>query len=239
LREDANMTIKISKSTGGRVDGGPDTHLLAAIVQQMASEKASTITDLTDSSGGSASSSYTLTSVAGDLVNVANSGTSLAGKVTTEAKLNLVGDALKELLAKANAVAAVVGVASITDNSGMTAVDGTIAAIGTVTAVTTGAPATATNAILVVLNNYQFTVAKQINKIMTAVGGPTLVGLTTGTYASPVAAVTIATGTAADPAVSKTAMDAKLAVFTANIATMAAALNAVTGAWAVNVVVVD
>jgi hypothetical protein len=230
--------VKISRSNGARVDGGAESHVIARLAQMFAANKASAISDLTDSSGGVASTSYAIVAVAADTANVANSGTSLASKATAEAKLNLVLDAIKEIVAKANSVAAVVGLTSVTDSSGGTTADGTIGAIGTTTAATTGVQAVSVNATITRLNNFMFTAAALVNQVAIATGGQEVSVALSGTYSSTVASLTVDGGTAADPGVSKTALDAKLVLYAANIATLAAALNGITGAWTPSLVVV-
>lgn len=231
--------IKFSKSTGGRVDGGPDTALLAAMAQQFAAIKASATTDLTDSSTGSADSDFEIVAVAGNLVNAAASGSDLSTKASAEAKLNLVKDALLELATQANTLATALGVTGLTYNGGGTAADGTIAAIAATTGGATGAQATETNATIVSLNAAFSSVAELINRVATATGGTKLINSTGAAAVSTVAAITVDAGTGADPGIKKTALDTKVAAFANNVATAAAALNAMTGAWAVGITVVD
>lgn len=221
------MTIQITKFGdyyGANSESG--TGLLRLVVQNLAQTKASTLSDLTDSSGGTPASE--ITTVTADLVNEADSGTSLASKTTAEAKLNLVKDGLLELMTKANTIGTLVGLASTTYNGGGTSVDGTIAAVGLTTAATTGALATNTNAIITALNNAMYNVAVKVAQVCDATGVTRPVITATGTYGT-VGAIAIDVGTAADPGVSKTALDAKLVSFTNMIGYLAARLNAVTG----------
>lgn len=233
------MTIKISKSTAGRVDGGSNQHLIVAMAQQIARQVTAAETDITDSSGGTASTTLTLVDIAADFANVADNSTSLASGTTAAAKLNLVKDAILELATKANALATKIGVTGLTYNGGGTSADGTIGAIGTTTAATTGAKATESNATVLLLNDALFSVAALVNRLAVATGVAPLKVDLTGTFASTVASITVATGTAADPGISKTAFDAKLALYANNIATVAARLNALTAAFVPDVVVVE
>jgi len=233
------MPIKLSASHGAAVDGTSPEMVNVMLAQTLAAIKAAGVTDLTDSSGGTASSTFALVAVPADLVNAPNAATNLASKATAEAQLNLVKDALLELATKANAVATATNVLGLTYNGGGTSADGTIAAIGTTTAAATGAQAAATNTVITNLNNAMASVEGLIDRIAVATGKLKMTGAVVGTYSQTVAAITVDTGTAADPGVTKAALDAKLALYAANIATLAAKLNTITGAWTVEVVVAD
>jgi hypothetical protein len=234
------MTIKLSKSTAGRTDGGSNQHLIVAIAQQHARQAASAVTALTDSSGGTADTARKVVAVPADLVNAPNAATNLASGATAASTLNLVKDAILELATKANAIAVAIGAPQITYNGGGTAVDGTIAAIGTTTAAATGAQKTETNAAILALDNALFTVSRFTSQLALAEGRPTLVtAKDLGVFSKTVAAITVATGTAADPGVTKAALDAKLALFANNIATVAAKLNDLRAAFVPEVLVVD
>lgn len=232
------MTIKFSMSTAARVDGGSLNQLLGVIAQQTARQVTTAENDLTDSSGGTASAKREIVAVPADLVNAANAGTNLASSATALAKLDLVKDALLEIATKANSLATKIGTAPLTYNGGGTAADGTIGAIGTTTAAATGAKATETNASILVLNEAMFSVARFINRLCTATGVQRLDVKIVGEFDDPVLAITNAVGTAADPGVTKAALDAKLALYANNIATMAARLNVMTGTFVPDVVVV-
>ena len=236
------MTIKLSKSTAGRVDGGSNQHLIVAIAQQHARIAASAVAALTDSSGGTASATKTVVAVPADLANEANAGGNLASAATALAKLDLVKDALLELATKSNAIADAIGIPAaekLTYNGGGTAADGTIGAIGTTTAAATGSQALNLNASILVLNEAMFTVAKFANKLSAATGKDQNIVSIVGEYDQTVAAITNAAGADASPGVTKVAIDAKLALYAHNIATIAARLNAIRAAAVPEIVVVD
>lgn len=235
-------TIKVSQSTAGRVDGGSNQRLIVHLAQQHARVAIGTaaIAALTDSSGGAADANRKIVPVLADLVNAANSGTNLADSTTGLAKLNLVKDAILELATKASAVAVAIGAPSITYNGGGTAVDGTIAAIGSASAAATGCKATETNASIIALDNALFSVAKMINTLLVATNKPKLViDRAAGVYSSTVAAVTPAIGTPADPGVTAAAFNAKLVLFSNNIATLAVRVNDLRSAYVPDVLVVE
>ena len=219
-----------------KINGGYDTtngntveSVVAELVKAHGRDVVSTITDLTDSSGGTPdTSTYTLLAASTDLVNAANASTNLAQKASAETNLTLVKDALLELATKANEYSTKLGRTSLTYNGGGTAVDGTVAAIGVaVTAATTGAQATETNALLAVLNNAFYTVGVQVNKLCVSTGvAPLVLTALTTSFSSTVAAITVGTGTAADPGITKVALDAELVKLRTNVATIAAKLNA-------------
>lgn len=193
------------------------------------------ITDLTDSSGGTGGTGITAASVA--QVNVANSSTSLAQKAATETALGTVKDALVELYAKANAYAAKAGIDQITYNGGGTAADGTVSAVTvSVTAAATGAQATETNAQFVLINSAFYNVGVLTNKLLRAMGSTTLT-LPVDTYLATVPAIAGTVGTAADPGVTKVAVDAALTIFRTNAATVATKLNLLNNSGGNNFVV--
>lgn len=238
------MTIKLSSSTAGRVDGGSNQHLIVALAQQLARIPASSVSALTDSSTGVASASRAIVPVPADLTNVPNASTNLASGSTSLAGLNAVKDALLELATKANAIATAIGADPLTYNGGGTAADGTVNAIGVTTAATTGAKATESNTSISALNVALADVAHFVNRLARATGKSRLVidktlaqsSVTNGTIT--VSALTLSTGTAADPGVTKAAFDAKLALYAANVATIAAKINDIRSAYVPEVVVV-
>jgi hypothetical protein len=236
------MTIKLSKSTAGRVDGGSNQHLIIAIAQQHARQAASGIVALTDSSGGTASTTRSVVSIPADLANKAASGSDLATAASAVTQLTLVKDAILELATKAKAVAAAIGVPAadqLTYNGGGTAADGTIGAIGTTTGAATGAQASNVNTSILALDGALYTVSRFVSQLATAEGVNTLsTAKDLGTFAKTVAAITIGAGADAAPGVKKAELDAKLALFANNIATIAARLNALRGTFVPEVVVV-
>lgn len=221
------MAIKVNAgydiSTGNTVE-----KVVLELVKAHARNCVSGITDLTDSSGGTASGSGTLVALSTSLTNAANSGTNLAQKASTETALSAAKDALKELATKANEYATKLGLDNLTWNGGGTAADGTVGSIGvSVTAATTGAKATETNAILGAMNVATYKLGVLVNKlaVATGVGTLNLTALQT-TFTSTVATLSTDTGTAADPGITKAAVDAELVKVRNNVATIAAKLNA-------------
>jgi hypothetical protein len=160
------------------------------------------------------------------LVNVANSGTNLASTATTTSALGTVVDAIGELFTKANAYATKLGIANVTNNGGGTAPDGTIGAITVATtAAATGAQAATVNTNLAAINNAFYQLGTLTNKVLHATGETSLILPANYTVASTVSALATTAGTAADPGVTKVALDAELVKLAANVATVATALN--------------
>ena len=188
---------------------------------------------LTDSSGGTASGTRTVAGVAPTLVNVANSATNLADKTTAEAAFVAVQDAVRELFTRATAIQAnLVGgsgapIPAITYNGGGAAADGTISAISVaVTAAVTGIQAAPTNTLITALNEAFYVLANLTNHLCVASGRPLLVlGSNLTNWKTTIPAFVTSLGTAADPGVTKAAVDAALAQYRTNVATIAARLN--------------
>lgn len=221
------MAIKVNAGydifTGNTVE-----KVVLELVKAHARDCVAGISDLTDNSGGTASGTDALVALSTSLTNAANSGTNLAQKASTETSLSAAKDALKELATKANEYATKLGLDNLTWNGGGTSADGTIGSIGvTVTADTTGAKATETNAIFAALNVATYKLGVLVNKLATATGATTL-SLTDiqTTFSSTVSTLSTDTGTAADPGLTKAAVDAELVKVRNNVATIAAKLNA-------------
>lgn len=218
------MTIKLDKR-GHIVKAEGEQGINVALAQSIAARAvlANPPAALTDNSGGVAGS---ITSVSADLVNVAASGSSLASAATAASALGTVKDAIAELVAKAKAFADLLGVDYSEDFVTGTN-DGTIAAITVATTgAATGAQATETNASVLALNANMIGVAVLTNKVARAVGAAEIAFTAPMEYFSDIENVTVAVGTAASPGVTKVALDAKLAAFAVNVATVAAKLNA-------------
>lgn len=199
--------------------------VVAELVKAHARDVCAGVTSLTDSSGGTGTSALLAASTA--LVNAANSGTNLAGKTAAEAALTTVKDALLELATKANEYAVKVGRTGLTYNAGGTTADGTVGAVTvSITAAATGVQAVSVNANLTSINSIMYHVGTLVNKLLTA-QGYSLVDLSAvrTTYSSTVAALTIDGGTAADPGVTKVALDAEMVKLRTNVATLATKLN--------------
>ena len=181
--------------------------------------------DLTDSSGGTAGTLASGTFA----INEAASGTDLADKTTTEAALGTVADAVATLAAKYNAIATILGLPAITDSSGGSSGGDTLGAVtATVTGAATGGQATEYNASVDAIEAAFHTLASHANKAAAATGGASdsVAGLSGQTYSATIAAIPTDVGTAADPGVKKATVDADLATFADNAATIAATLNA-------------
>lgn len=210
------MVIKLKQ--GGMAEGGVDiNNAVRELAQQNAHILANGVADLTNNAGGSAGSIVAIT----DFSNVAASGSNLADKTETEAALNLVKDALLELATKANAVASVLGIEELTYNGGGTSADGTILAITvSVAGATTGVQATEMNATKDALDNATYQVAILINKLCAACGLDKVDIGYQRVIVDPVTAITVAGGSAADPGVTKAAVDTALVVYQTNIKTL-------------------
>ena len=220
------MAIKVN--AGYDISNGNTIEtVVLELVKAHARSCVSGVTNLTDSSGGTASGTNTLVAASTSLTNTANSGTNLAQKASTETALSAAKDALLELATKANEYATKLGITGLTWNGGGTAADGTIGSIGvSVTAASTGAKATETNAIFGAINVATYKLGTLVNKLAIATGKTPLVltALRT-TFTSTVSTLSTDTGTAADPGLTKAAVDAELAKVRNNVATIAAKLN--------------
>lgn len=220
------MGIKITKG-GTYKNANSHTEVLRALAQGLANHtlKEKIAADMTDNSGGTAAASLSAYTT---LVNAANSGTNLAPKTGTETALTAIKDALLELATRANAAATHLGITGITYNGGGTAADGTIGAIGNSgTAASTGAQAASVNANLDTFDNALYQIARVTNAVCKAVGVTPLTLNYSKNLATTVSAITVGAGTAADPGITKVAMDAALLAYAHKIASVAAKLNAV------------
>mgnify|MGYP007083426500 CR=1 FL=1 len=224
------MTVKLNKLDGSNNAGKNPTELLILLAKQSQKLKVEqSVAALTDNSSGDATPAADSVQTVGAFANEADAGGggSSADATAAAAVLVTVKNAITELVAKTNEYAEVLGLAELTDNSGGAAVDGTIAAIDTtVTAATTGAQATETNAARLTINAAFLEIGTKVNEIASALGLEELtLDDTATTPDGTVAAVTTAVGSAADPAVSKTAFDAAVVKWTDNVAFIAAKLN--------------
>jgi len=231
------MTVKI-KTDGTYTGADNHTKVLIELAKQGAKQKIEGVAALTDSSGGDATPTADKVQIVADFVSTAASGSSLAGKATTETALGKVKNGITELATTTNAVLALLGLTQLTDNSGGTSADGTIAAYdASVTGATTGAVVATTNAIVAVINDAFNEIALKVNIIALAVGvDPVTIDSTFATKNGTIAAISTDTGTAADPGVTKVAMDAALVKWQDNTAYLAAKLNEFRTAAAVKVV---
>ncbi len=212
--------------------------MVALLAKDIARLKLAALTDLTDNSAGTASSTRTLT-VPGALVNVADAGTTSAQKASSESALATLLNAISELAAQANTFSTTLGLPTLTYNGGGAAPDLTIAAVTkSITAATTGVPAATVNTVFSAYSNAIYQVALRVNALAKAVGAPLLnLSAYEGTAsASTVAALATSLGTAANPGVAKNGIDAEFSKFADNIATIAATLNAISTNAALHVV---
>lgn len=214
--------VDIYLNKGGTIAGATSPHdVLRALAQTEARRVTSGVTALTNNSGGTEGTAI----VAHDAVtNAAASGSNLAQKASTETALGTVLDGLAEIIAKANATGTALGYAdfNVTDSSGATAADGTLGAVTvSVTGATTGVQAADLTDTLDDLDNMQYHAAKQVNKLLAAVGLDEVTVPYVKTTASTIAAITVSGGTAADPGVTKAAVDAILVDYRNNIKTLA------------------
>lgn len=198
--------------------------ILRKLAQQHAHTVAAAITALTNNSGGSVGTVSDVDAFS----NAAASGSNLSDTTTTDAALDTVHDALRELYTKANAVAAALGVDQVTYSGGGASTDGTVAAITvSVTGAATGSQATNLNTVRTGFNNAFYQLAVLTNKLAVACGLSEMdldYSLATD---DTIDAITIATGSAADPGVTKAAVDAALVVWRTNVKTIAEKLIAI------------
>lgn len=232
----ARRISKINRHDLTYANATSHSRVIADLALSIGKLKVEAITALTNSSGGNAALAGGVQGVAA-FVNAANVSTSLAQKAATETALGKIKDAITELAAKANAMATVLSLPTITDNSGGASADGTISALDlSTTAATTGSQATETNAIRLVVNDAFYELAALVNKICVATDVDPLTITKTNfaqdsdglvTKNSTIAAISTSTGTAADPGITKAAMDAALVVWGANVAYIATKLNTI------------
>lgn len=222
------MAIILTRLGGTNDLAYSDRDILRALAQSVARSIAEPIASLTDSSGGVASTTRTLTASSA-LTDVAASGSNLATKASADAALLTVKDALATCFTKANAVATALGLPTVTYNGGGTDGAGTIAAITVAsTAGTTGIPAANANIMLTAVRNAIYNLAVLVNKLCAAVGAKRLKVTSykgVGNWQATIAAIAALTGANAAPAVSKAALDVELAKMQVNIATIAARIN--------------
>lgn len=210
-------------------DGSALAEVLLAMAQWQGKNVVAA-TAITDNSTGSASGARAVAAVAAAAANTANSGSNLADKTTTEAAMGTVKDALATLYAKANTAATALGLGTITNSGGGTSGGNTMAAVTkSVTGAATGVPASAWNTFTAATANSFYQLGRLVNQLAAATGQSALdLSALKGTaVASTIAAISTATGTAADPGTTKARVDADLTVMANNAATIAARINAV------------
>ncbi len=234
------MTIKIRKQDGtyiGNKGTGGHTDVIIALAEQSSKGRLERFTALTDSSGGTAGATVQKLAT---LVGAAASGSSLAGKATTETALDKVKDAITELATQTNLMLARLGLTTLTDSSGGAAADLTIAALDvSVTGAATGAVVATTNAIFATIDDAFYELGLKANILAKAVGiAPLTFSSGFATKNGVIAAISTSTGTAADPGVTKVEMDAALVKMAANVKLLATRLNLFQSAAVSSIVVV-
>jgi hypothetical protein len=207
------------------------TRVAAAVV-------ATTLANLTDSSGGAAANG-TMDVIPVPAAGFTEAATASAQKAGFETALGTVKNAITELAAKVVALKAIVPATDLVNSVGGASVNGTIEAITvSLTAVNTSIVSYATGSgVMKNVRNYLYTLAIEVNKLCVALGVTPIV-IAQGEWsavATPLAALSTDTGTAVDgtaaSGVSKAAGDAFLAACAAatkELATKINALHAVT-----------
>lgn len=210
------MVIKI-RTQGQNADHKVIQEAVRALAQQASHDKAAGITALTNNSGGTAG---TVTAIS-DFENEANDSTNLANATETDAALDTVHDALRELYTKANETATALGVDNVTYNGGGTAADGTVGAVTvSVAAATTGAQASNLNTTKDAFDNAFYQLTRLVNDLAIACGvAEAPIDFIKDTSAT-IAAINVAVGSAADPGVTKAAVDAALVKYRTNVKTL-------------------
>lgn len=216
---------KIKIDRAGQYIGAPSlSYVIRALAegQCAAAVDAANIAALTGTGGGTASAAIVLPTLPAD--NPTATGAVLAPKAGTEASLVLVRDALGEVRTKTAAIAAVIGLDPITDNSGAVTGDGTIGAITTaLTAAATGVTAANLKASVAGLNDYMATVAAMVNATAAAVGLDTVSIYGSGiSHASTIPVVPVTTGTAVAGGILATDMTALLVIYAEGVAKLVA-----------------
>ena len=203
---------------------------LAELIMYQAKVKAAGLADLTDSSTGTARETKLVLGVSTAFVDEAAAGSDLAGEATARAALGAVALGAKLLLTQANAAAKLVGIPQV--SVGITGV-AALGAVGVATGAGTGVKATETNLIRKKLNTAIYVAAGLTNRVTAAVGQTGLLDFSgvpaeDRVFGAVGAIDTTATGTAGTPGVKKAAFDVAVGLWKNDLATIAAALNAVT-----------
>lgn len=216
-------------SQGHIVGSVSDTLFLKELAQDVAKIYADSFTNLTDNSTGVTTGALAAATVTG-LSNTAASGSNLAQKAATETQLGLIRDGLQEIAARTIALHTKLGLGTMAYNGGGTSADGTIAAINdTITGATTGVTLASMTPIVTAYNNAVAYLAAKINDVAVATGYARLdtTAFSSFTIANPTT-LTVDAGTAADPALTATAVGVIVKVYEDNIGRMAARLNTIT-----------
>ena len=211
------MPIEVKKF-GLQADTKNMHEAFRASLQSQAHYRLAQETPITNNSGGSEG---TVSEVAA-FINEAASGSDLADTTTTDSALDTVHDALAELYDEANSLASKLGLEQVTYNGGGASPDGTVDAITTsVTGAATGAQATEMNTVRAAFDDAFYQLANMVNDLSRATGLDEMTIDFNKPTSDTIAAITIDTGSAADPGVKKTNVDAALATWQENVKTIA------------------
>jgi hypothetical protein len=239
------MTTKVGAKTFSGMGHITDGTLAAAVRENLAAHArriVASLADITDNSGG--------TNDAGGLRKPTAFAAFQAGttdavaKAEFEAAAGNVRDAIKELVAQVNTIAAKApAFSTLTDSMGGTAADGTIGAIDVSMTGTsaTGATMVATagaNTVVSTLNDRLEQCRYFVNQLRIALGMSQIAteySRPSAAFSTTFAAVSTSTGTATggtnattDATISKVAADAALLKLANNVKTLSTALNAMT-----------
>lgn len=220
------MAAKLFHVHTGVADNASVNEVLRAMMQWQA-RTAIAATALTDSSTGTANALRKVLGTAA-AVAVANTGSNLADSTTTNAALSSVQTALATLFAKAQVAAGLLDYPVIyTYNGGGVSGGNTVAAVTTVVAgATTGAQGINWNAARAQIDSSFQSLTGLTNVICKAAGVSFLASGPGVTFVTTTPAVIPTTGTAASPGVLQTDVQNALVIWTNNVATIAARLNA-------------
>lgn len=223
---------------GGVVaDGSSAGQVLRELAQNMAAERASNVTDLTDNSSGT-SGSGTVAAIS-DVTAFTVTGTDLAPKSGFDTALGAIRDALKTLHTQVDTIATDVGV-----DLGFTYSGGGSDGSGTISAVTTdltavdgsldgGLAFAGTNDIITAYRNALYTLTTGVNKLRVATGQSEITNNIDGAFDSTIATLATTTGAGvdgtSDSGVEETDAEASLDSMVNAVATLAEALNDITG----------
>lgn len=211
---------------------------IAALAQENARARVSagSVTNLTDSSGGTAASGNALAAVVTPTVVAQDGAALLAPKAAFDTQIGLIEDAHEEIGAKAAAIIDLIASGSKKPSSidAAAAADNTIAAI---TVALTGSAAAdqgvedATGiAQIVQARNIQATLAAAVNWISVAQGLPPIAdgsgGVVIDTYTLPDAAATGTAAAATENSLTEASVEAALSALRNNISSLAAQLTA-------------
>lgn len=218
-------------------EGKTVEHVVVDIVNYIKRTAVTSVTDITDSAGGSAPAAGTVLPIPKAIVATTVSGSNLATAATVNSAITTVKNALAELYAKANAYATPLGYATVTYSGGGVATDGTI---DTVTVSTTGAgtgpSAESVNVLLAQLNGEFVRLVNQVNKFANETGFKKIPTGYVTQFVASTAINTVADQAAGVAGASKADVDAALTSYRTCIKLIAAKLNELNTSVPLNVV---